>query len=68
MYSPHGSMKANMNFKRVSCFCTAVVVWLLAAIAPATAGTIAIQIKDRKGDPVPNAVVYALPVGSKRQR
>lgn len=65
MYSPHGSMKANMNFKRVSCLCTAVVVWLLTAIAPATAGTIAIQIKDRKGDPVPNAVVYALPVGGK---
>lgn len=33
--------------------------------AQATAGTLVTQIKDKNGGPVPNAVVYALPVGAK---
>jgi plastocyanin len=32
---------------------------------PCTAGTLVAQIKDKNGGPVMNAVVYALPVGSK---
>lgn len=35
------------------------------AVAPATGGTLVAQIKDRNGNPVPNAVVYALPVSGK---
>jgi plastocyanin len=35
----------------------------MAASAPVAAGTLVAQIKDRNGNPVPNAVIYAIPVG-----
>ena len=38
---------------------------LAGIVAPTLAGTLVAQIKDRNGAPVINAVVYALPVGSK---
>jgi plastocyanin len=38
---------------------------ILVLAAPATAGTLVAQIKDKNGGPVPNAVVYVLPVGAK---
>ena len=40
-------------------------VLLAVILEPALAGTLVAQIKDRNGAPVINAVVYALPVGSK---
>ena len=57
-----------MNFNCLPCVSSLralmAAVLLLVAL-PAAAGTIAVQIKDRRGEPVPNAVVYALPVGVK---
>ena len=41
---------------------TAVLTLLSSAV---TAGTLVAQIKDRNGNAVPNAVVYAIPVGSR---
>ena len=35
----------------------------MAAPSTASAGTLVVQIKDRNGNPVPNAVIYAIPVG-----
>ena len=56
---------------RASCSWTAALaaITLIAVISavatptPAFAGTLVAQIKDRNGNPVPNAVVYAIPVG-----
>jgi plastocyanin len=41
----------------------AAALYLLAA--PVVAGTLVAQIKDKNGAPVANAVVYAIPIGSK---
>ena len=38
---------------------------LFGVITPGYAGTLVVQIKDKNGGPVMNAVVYAVPVGSK---
>lgn len=38
---------------------------IVASSGVATAGTLVTQIKDRNGNPVPNAVVYVTPVGAK---
>jgi plastocyanin len=38
---------------------------LCATALPVSAGTLVAQIKDRNGAPVANAIVYAVPVGSK---
>lgn len=58
-------MKVPMNFNRVTCLWLMATTMLLTVATPALGGTIVIQIKDRRGDPVPNAVVYALPIGGK---
>ncbi len=39
------------------------LVAMVTASAPAPAGTLVAQVKDRNGNPVPNAVIYAIPVG-----
>ena len=40
-------------------------VWVTAFVPQSFAATIVAQIQDKVGNPVPNAVVYAIPVGQK---
>jgi plastocyanin len=54
-----------MNYLIPTRLSAALFAGLALSVVPSFAGTLVVQIKDRNGGPVMNAVVYALPVGRK---
>ena len=42
---------------------TVAIAAVVSMCTPVAAGTLVAQVKDRNGSPVPNAVIYAIPVG-----
>ena len=42
---------------------TGAIAAVVSMCTPVAAGTLVAQVKDRNGSPVPNAVIYAIPVG-----
>ncbi len=54
-----------MKLNRIALWFPVSAVCAMFASTVASAGTVVVQLKDRKGDPVSNAVVYVLPVNGK---